>query len=150
MLTALLIGYYGFGNTGDDWLEIQAKCLLKKVYPTIKIDVIKKNRYKVPLFLSQDMVVYGGGTLFQDKSSFKSFYFYLFFLFLAWIYKKPVIFLGQGIGPIQSKFNRFLFRYLVKKTNIGFGLRSTGSAKRSLDSRSGRVDSTRAKNCTKK
>ena len=127
MLRILCIGYHGFSNAGDDWLLSQTQFLFKKQNPSIQIECLTTNRYKIPWLFSYDAFVYAGGSLLQDSTSYKSFYFYLVFLFFAILLRKPVLFLGQGLGPISHPFHRFLCRFFIQHANVQGTLRDEES-----------------------
>jgi len=123
----LCIGYHGFSNAGDDWLLNQVQGLLKKQSPAIQIHCLSPHRFKMPWLFSYDAFVYAGGSLLQDRTSYKSFYFYLSFLFFAILLRKPVLFLGQGLGPISHPFHRFLCRFFIKHARVQGTLRDEES-----------------------
>jgi polysaccharide pyruvyl transferase WcaK-like protein len=58
-----------------------------------------------------DIVVGGGGGIFQDETSGKSFSYYDFIVTTALHFRKPVYLLGQGLGDIHSSYH---FRRLRK------------------------------------
>ncbi|MFC1753099.1 polysaccharide pyruvyl transferase family protein [Thermoproteota archaeon] len=70
----------------------------------------------VAAMLKSDCVLFGGGGLFQDSSSKRSIFYYLFLYQLAVLFKKPVYLVSQGIGPIKSRVAKWLFSKLLKKT----------------------------------
>ena len=87
-----LIGYYGFGNDGDEWLKQSAIRLIKDEDPCAKISILSGpfpthsnmdsyySRHQIWRWvwaaLRADYWVWGGGTVFQDFSSYRSFYYY--------------------------------------------------------------------------
>ncbi len=109
----LLIGYYGKDNAGDEWIKEKSIHLIKKIYPNALITDSKKT------FLSAHVIVYGGGGLFQNKTSNRSLIYYCFWILLALLLRKPVYLLGQGVGPIAGRFwNKLTFFCLKKATAI--------------------------------
>ncbi|MFW6263173.1 MAG: polysaccharide pyruvyl transferase family protein [Thermotogota bacterium] len=52
-----------------------------------------------------DIIIGGGGNIFQDETSNRSFLYYKWLVSTALFYKKPVYLLGHGIGKINSKKN---------------------------------------------
>jgi len=127
LFRVLCIGYHGFFNAGDDWLLSQTQFLFKKHNPSIQIDCLSPYRFNIPWLFSYDAFVYAGGSLLQDSTSYKSFYFYLVFLFFAILLRKPVLFLGQGLGPIRHPFHRFLCRFFIKYAKVQGTLRAEES-----------------------
>ena len=79
-----LIGYYGAGNPGDDWLETQTKTLVTPTFTHSTTHKLKTYSY----ILKSNRVIFGGGSLFQDHTSRKSLYYYLSLLALALVFKK--------------------------------------------------------------
>lgn len=51
-----------------------------------------------------DAVVFGGGSLFQDRSSRMSLAYYLLILTWACLWRRRILVLGHGLGPIRSGF----------------------------------------------
>jgi len=125
-MKAFLVGYYGYGNTGDDICLSKTKALLKQAYESS--DVLVLSRYShsqdkciyrwnpwaiLRAMLCVDMVVFGGGGLLQNVTSNRSLVYYLSIMSLARLFRKPVIFLAQGIGPINGRLITFLTRYYL-------------------------------------
>jgi polysaccharide pyruvyl transferase CsaB len=65
--------------------------------------------------LRSDLLISGGGSLLQDVTSRKSILYYLAIMWLALITGKKVFIYSQGIGPINSGFNRRLTAWTLKK-----------------------------------
>jgi polysaccharide pyruvyl transferase WcaK-like protein len=60
-----------------------------------------------------DLILWGGGELIQDDTSrVKIPYWFVNILILTFIFRKKVIGLGQGLGPVKSKFNRYLSKLI--------------------------------------
>ncbi len=108
---AYFIGYYGFGNAGDEHLLRQAKKLVAAersyVLPPRRLLGLWDVARRVPFM---DLVVFGGGSLFQDNSSFLSMAYYLLLLSWACLWRRDVFVLGHGFGPVRS---RVLSRWLA-------------------------------------
>ena len=118
-----LVGYYGFGNVGDELLLINTKSIIREKVSDVKFMVLgpSKDCYSedfvvlrwsmVSVFFAvwrAKSVVFGGGELFQDKSSRWSFYYYLSILILAKILKKKIIILGHGFGYLKKAHQKLL------------------------------------------
>ncbi|MDJ0624916.1 MAG: polysaccharide pyruvyl transferase CsaB [Candidatus Caenarcaniphilales bacterium] len=126
-----IIGYYGAGNLGDELLlkstidlivksfsvhveDLQInifssnKNLTKSKYPSFR--ALSKFSLKDLLFgiVSSEALIFGGGSVFQDKSSFRSCFYYFAVSLLAKALGKKLVFLGQGIGPFENNISRFL------------------------------------------
>lgn len=125
-MKAFLIGYYGYGNTGDDICLTKTKALLKQAYESSDVLVLSRYLHSqdkcvfrwnpwaiLRAMLCVDMVVFGGGGLLQNVTSNRSLVYYLSILSLARLFRKPVIFLAQGIGPINGRLITFVTRYYL-------------------------------------
>lgn len=105
----LLIGYYGKGNAGDEWLKIKTLSILEKSFPNLTLSESKKR------FFHSNMIVYGGGGLFQNKTSNRSLLYYCFWVILATVFRKPVYMVGQGFGPIKGKAWNVLTQFCLRQ-----------------------------------
>lgn len=121
---AVISGYYGFGNSGDEALLSGIIENLKKEKQDIKICVLSKspeqtakehgvhsvNRYdylKVKKVIKNArMFISGGGSLIQDVTSSKSLWYYTSMIKLAEKYSVPVMVYANGIGPILKESNK--------------------------------------------
>lgn len=134
MKNVLISGYYGFNNTGDEaMIETMSSLLAKRDYGLIVLssnpertkelyNVQAYNRYKIgevrKAMKKADLVVSGGGTLFQDITSTKSLYYYLGIVKLAQMMHKKICVAYQGIGPLLSGFNRKLTKHILNKKSV--------------------------------
>lgn len=146
MYKILISGYYGFHNIGD---EAVLRCVTERLGRAVQnVDltilsndpadtqekynvssVPRMNPIKVLRALMQtDMLISGGGSLLQDVTSRFSILYYLTIIFLALLLRKRVFIYSQGIGPIQSKFSRFLTGKLLKRVD-GIAVRDAKSAR---------------------
>lgn len=123
-------GYIGFDNFGDESILNVLLDNLKR--QSTDITVITANPKKTKLIhgvktcktfalfsilmalLRTDILVSGGGSLLQDKTSIKSLFYYLFIIFCAKLFGKKVIIFAQGIGPVNCPIARFLTKYTLK------------------------------------
>lgn len=128
---AVLSGYYGFDNFGDEAILSVLVSNLKE--NNIDVTVISKNPEKtarnlgvdavytfgfskiVKKIKSADVLISGGGSLLQDATSLKSLFYYLLIIFVALLCKKKVIIFAQGIGPIRNLFGRFCTKLLMSR-----------------------------------
>ncbi|HHW57113.1 MAG TPA: polysaccharide pyruvyl transferase CsaB [Clostridia bacterium] len=131
-MNIVISGYYGFDNVGD---EAVLKCLVEglKERGIVDITVLSNKpdetskKYKVKAanrnsfveiykaIKQADVVLSGGGSLIQDKTSSKSLWYYLGIMLLGKILHKKVYVVGQGIGPVDKKFNRWLTAKILNK-----------------------------------
>ena len=127
----VLSGYFGFKNFGD---EAILTVLVNKLNPSENsITVISSNpdytknkhlnthsiyTFDIKTILKEisktDYLISGGGSLLQDATSLKSLLYYLFIIFTGLFFRKKVIIFAQGIGPIKSKFGRFITKSILK------------------------------------
>jgi polysaccharide pyruvyl transferase CsaB len=125
MTQAVLCGYYGMGNGGDEAL---LAALLQMLPPSVKPLVLSGDpeqthqRYGVaaiprkdPTAVLQAMnesqaLIWGGGSLIQDVSSAMSPLYYIGLMQLAQRMNLTTIAWAQGIGPIGRSLNRALAR----------------------------------------
>lgn len=128
-LQAVLCGYYGFGNGGDEAL---LATLLQMLPPTVEPVVLSGNPAhttrlhgvgacdrKAPLQVlkllrQSDIFIWGGGSLIQDTTSALSPLYYLGLMFLAQRLGLTTLAWGQGIGPLKRPISRWLARYVYR------------------------------------
>ena len=136
MKNVLISGYYGFNNTGDEaMIETMSNILAKRNYGLIVLssnpertkelyNVQSYNRYKLSEIIKAikkaDIVVSGGGTLFQDVTSKKSIWYYLGIVKLAQILHKKVCVAYQGMGPIDTKMYRRMTKNILNKKSVKY------------------------------
>ena len=124
----LLCGYYGEHNLGDDALlealllqlpsGVQA-CVTAADQALVeqRFGVRSCNRLSLPAVLAalgrSDALVFGGGSLLQDSTSFRSLTYYAVLIIAARFQHKPVLLWGQGLGPLRRRRSRLLVRALL-------------------------------------
>ncbi len=139
---AVLCGYYGMGNAGDEALLVSLLQMLpktvlpivlsgnpqetKKQYRVASCD--RKSTFTLLNALNQsDVFIWGGGSLMQDATSIASPIYYAGLMALAQQRGLKTIAWAQGIGPL----NKSLTRWLTKQTLLGcdaISVRDTASA----------------------
>ena len=116
-LTKLLLsGYYGFGNLGDEAILASTIEEIGRKAPSVEVLVLSANpcetsrshgvkafnrmsiREVLSAMKAADLVVFGGGSLLQDSTSFRSLAYYLSIIFLAKALAKPLVVYANGIG----------------------------------------------------
>ena len=130
---AILCGYYGMGNAGDEALLV---CLLQSLPDHIEPIVLSKNpaetrdRYQVKAIDRWDLMavikemrradffIWGGGSLMQDNSSRSSPLYYGGLMKLAQVLGLETIAWAQGIGPLNHRSNRWLTRHVLKRCRL--------------------------------
>ena len=118
---AVLSGYYGFNNSGDDALLLGIVESLRREKPDIRLLVLSKNPKETKKFVMTDsaqrfnpfavgkalkntkMLITGGGSLIQDTTSDMSLVYYLYVMKKAQKLGKKVYVYANGIGPLSDK-----------------------------------------------
>lgn len=126
-MRAVLSGYYGFGNLGDEAILAAIAQELVAELPEVEIEVLSGcpaatqriygleacDRWRLSCIWRAlrraDMLVQGGGGLIQDATSALSPAYYLGVLLAAWLLGKPYVIFCQGVGPLQ----RWIWRRLT-------------------------------------
>lgn len=123
-------GYYGFKNFGDELiLSILTEHLKRegadvtvfsvdpeftaKTYQVKSVKTFNPFAVLKTIFMS-DVLISGGGSLFQDATSIKSVIYYAFVLGLAQILGKKTIVFAQGVGPLYHPLSRLLVKTLFR------------------------------------
>lgn len=133
---AVISGYYGFHNIGDDALLLSIINDLKLFKPDIRILILSKLPVKTASEYSYASVsrnnvfriykgmreskafIYGGGNLLQDNTSTRSLLFYLGTVWLAKKLNLKIMFYANGIGPLKKKINRHLTNRIMNKVDV--------------------------------
>ncbi|MCL1808984.1 MAG: polysaccharide pyruvyl transferase CsaB [Clostridiales bacterium] len=146
MYKILISGYYGFNNIGDESIlkavvdNLQGK--LDGIEVTVlsqnpastaeKYSVRSANRKSIGAIISEikrcDLLISGGGSLLQDVTSRRSIIYYLSIMRMALFMGKKVMVYSQGIGPINSEYNRNLTARVLRKAD-GVVVRDDSSKK---------------------
>ena len=132
----LLSGYYGFGNVGDESVLQAIIQGLRDTDPKMEITVLSASpnltrelhqvnsiyRYDwlkiLAKLLRTDIFVSGGGTLFQNITSNRSFLYYIGLILVAKLFWKKVAIFAQGFGPLKGRFYRLLARFVINRVNL--------------------------------
>lgn len=130
MKKVVISGYYGFENYGDEIsLQVIVNALkeqginivafssnpeltstengISSFYTFDLFDIIKQT------FVS-DVLISGGGSLLQDKTSAKSFIYYIAVILIAKILGKKVVIFSQGFAPLKYKILEKLLQAVLK------------------------------------
>jgi len=112
----LISGYYGFGNIGDEAvLEAMLEGFRKRDTTVIRRGDFFKTLTEIA---NCDIFVSGGGSLFQDATSSRSFLYYIGLVFLAKLFGKKVMIFAQGIGPLRNKINRLIAGFILDRVDL--------------------------------
>ncbi len=136
MRKILIVGYYGFENCGDDALLLAIVKSIKNLNKKIEITALSYkpeetmltyninaiDRFKLKEVISEikksDVIIFGGGTLLQDKTSTRSLLYYLSIINISKIFNKTIVLYSNGFGPITKKHNKFLTRRTLEKVDL--------------------------------
>ncbi len=133
--TAVISGYYGYHNLGDDAILLSIRRRLAALSDDVELvalsnapdstleeyDVKAVQRFQ-PMQVRKavknaDLLISGGGSLLQDRTSTRSLMYYLSVIRMALHYKKPVMLYANGIGPVSKSKNRRRVQAVVSKAN---------------------------------
>lgn len=133
MNQVLVLGYYGFGNFGDELILSGMQDELASIECRAAFAVNEPNQYGLPVcarhsFLDRhdaaamraamrtsDCVMLGGGGLIQDVTSWRSSLYYLGVPLLATLQSKRTISCAQGVGPIIRSWTRPLVKAVFSR-----------------------------------
>lgn len=120
----VMSGYFGFENTGDESIlqtihrsvaampEVGSITVLSRRPEETRLRygyqaIHRMNIFAVLRALEKcDVLISGGGSLLQDKTSTRSILYYLFVIRLAQRKGKKVMIYANGIGPVDKEKNR--------------------------------------------
>ncbi len=132
----LISGYYGFGNLGDESLLEVISASAARAYPGVKIRALTKNprsdrkrlglecisRVNFPVIWLNarraKVLLSGGGSLLQDKTSSRSLGYYAGVMGLAKRAGAKVYVYANGIGPITREENRRRAAKALSKADV--------------------------------
>ncbi|MBO5339385.1 MAG: polysaccharide pyruvyl transferase CsaB [Oscillospiraceae bacterium] len=132
----LMSGYYGFANAGDDAILQSIHESLCAASKELEVTVLSNApeqtsaRYglnAVPRFNLPgvwravgrcDVLLSGGGSLLQDRTSTRSLLYYLSVMTMARLRGKKVMLYANGIGPVTKAANRRRVRRAVEQADL--------------------------------
>jgi polysaccharide pyruvyl transferase CsaB len=127
-MRVLLSGYFGFGNTGDEMIfAVLKERLIKEgfdVKSLVKNPInereISRSAFKeiYRAIKESDIIISGGGGLIQDRTSTKSFLYYLSILWLAKKMGKKAVVFAQGIGPVEKFYNKKILGHVLNMVDL--------------------------------
>ncbi len=137
---ALLCGYYGYGNLGDEALLTAAKVRAEQIWGvgrvsalTRKANAAREYSRMSPVALIAALrhsgaLVFGGGTLLQADTSYRSLWYYISLIFLARMLGRDVLLWGNGLQEADGKIaNAALSRALLQCSYVGVRDRHSAS-----------------------
>lgn len=127
-MRAVLSGYYGMGNGGDEaLLATLLQMLPAQVEPVVLsgnpaetaarygVEAVPRKQLGavIKALRRSDFFIWGGGSLLQDATSWQNPVYYTGLMALAqWLGLKTIAW-GQGIGPLQHPLSRGMGRYVL-------------------------------------
>jgi len=139
-----IVGYYGADNTGDEAILSVMLEQIKKLFPdlepfvfavepekvekeynvkSISIYHFKSNlRSYLKILGDSSVLLIGGGGLLQDwyhQSIFRgTIQTFLRFQFLARVVNTPVMYYALGVGPLRTKYGRWLVKHFSRRAEL--------------------------------
>ncbi len=132
----VMSGYYGFSNAGDDAILQSIHEGILAASDEISVTVLSNNpsltqslygldgvpRFRLWNVVSAlrrcDVLLSGGGSLLQDRTSTRSLLYYLAVIRLAQWFGRPVVLYANGIGPVDKPNNRRRVRKAVERAAL--------------------------------
>ena len=127
---ALLCGYYGFGNMGDEAL---LRTVVDNIKDNAEISVLYNsnsipNRFDginyvdraspfaiIRAMLGADFFILGGGSLLQNETSLGSLVYYCTLIILSKLLGCRCIAIGNGLGELRGSIARHIARFALKR-----------------------------------
>ena len=134
MTRAVISGYYGFGNVGDEAVLAGILVALRSRLPHADVVVLSGNPTQtrrlhgvkavsritgaLRTLPGADLFISGGGSLIQDVTSARSALYYLGLLGLATVVTRATVVYAQGIGPVRRGWVQVLARRILARTTL--------------------------------
>jgi polysaccharide pyruvyl transferase CsaB len=136
MSRVVISGYYGFHNLGDEAVLAATAGELRRRRPGVEIAVLSASpretarahgvrgvsrrdpREIVPTLRRCDLFLCGGGSLFQDATSWRSPWYYLSILALARRLARRTVVYAQGIERFRRAHVRAAVAYLLDRVDL--------------------------------
>lgn len=136
MSRVVISGYYGFDNLGDEAVLTATAAALRMRRPGVEIAVLSGAPHAtardhgvegiprarpgdlVRVLRGCDLFLSGGGSLFQDATSWRSPWYYLGVLGLARRLARRTAVYAQGIGPLRGRAVRSAARRLLNGVDL--------------------------------
>ena len=140
----LLCGYYGYGNLGDNALLRASVRRARDSFTDGIITAMSAHPWRdsmtfgipcigrmnffriIPQLMRTDVFVFGGGTLLQESSSLRSFFYYAFLIRVAAFLGCRVELWGNGLGDFRHSFSLRVLKGVLKNVDY-IGLRDRRS-----------------------
>ena len=135
MSKIVISGFYGYHNIGDEAILRTLTKTMRSLQPNVEITVLsnnpeetkskfgvnavdRSNVLSVFYEISKcDILISGGGSLLQDVTSARSIWYYLTIIRAGLFFRKRVILLSHGIGPLIRERNKKRVRRVLNKVD---------------------------------
>lgn len=132
----VISGFYGFHNIGDEAILRTLTKILRDIKPGVEIVVLsnnpqetmqkfkvravdRSNALKVFMEIARcDLLISGGGSLLQDVTSARSIFYYLSIIKAGIFFRKHVILLSHGVGPLIRERNKKRVKRTLNKVDF--------------------------------
>jgi len=132
----LILGYYGFNNSGDDalldavihnLLSLQpglSMCVLSNMPANLRAELGIDSFHRFNIFSvirtirRSETLIYGGGNLIQDVTSTKSLLYYVSVLRIAHMLGTKTMLYSNGVGPVNKPKNRELVHKVLNRVDV--------------------------------
>jgi polysaccharide pyruvyl transferase CsaB len=142
----LLAGYYGFENVGDELLlravldgvrkrlpearPIVLSNLPRETSAAHQVEAISRwNPFRIAGSVwGANRLMFGGGGIFQDRTSKRSLLYYTGLVTLARVMGTPVVLCAVGVDSLRRFGSRWALRMALGKHSVAIGVRDSASA----------------------
>ena len=136
MEKVLIVGYHGYGNSGDEAILLAMKNNIISLYPEADIAALSHTpedtetlygitavqRFSLPAVVSairkRGVIAVGGGSLIQDGTSARSLVYYLGIICIAKLFRKRVMLYANGVGPVKRRLGRALSKLVLNRVDV--------------------------------
>lgn len=142
----VLAGYYGFNNVGDELLLEAVLNGVRKRLPAAQAIVLSNapertsadhgvpslSRWNPAAVIRAvgraDRLMFGGGGIFQDRTSKRSLLYYSGLVVLARALRTPVVLCAVGVDTLSRFGSRRALRWALGRRGVAIGVRDSASA----------------------
>ncbi|MDK2865984.1 MAG: hypothetical protein PWP51_75 [Clostridiales bacterium] len=132
----VISGFYGFHNIGDEAILRTLTTQFRAIDPAVQITVLsnhpeetrqkfnvravdRSNAFRVfAEIMKCNILISGGGSLLQDVTSARSIHYYLSIIRAGLLFRKRVVLLSHGVGPLIRPKNRRRVRNVLNRVEV--------------------------------